>query len=69
MAPEGKGEATPDVIQSLWKAGQPSRGEGRGQVQKMSHFQGSCEELKGWVFYSTDSQGTDNFNTVREEIA
>eukprot|EP00957_Ditylum_brightwellii_P069656 5289900-Ditylum_brightwellii.AAC.1 len=43
-------------------------GQGRGQNSRTPHFQGSCEELKGWVFDSTDSCGTDKFDVVRDEI-
>eukprot|EP00957_Ditylum_brightwellii_P041779 3163725-Ditylum_brightwellii.AAC.1 len=69
MEPVTKKEVIPDEAPSSRKAGQPSRGERRDHHQKTPRFQGSCEELKGWVFDSTDSRGADKFDTVKEEIA
>eukprot|EP00957_Ditylum_brightwellii_P104187 7935489-Ditylum_brightwellii.AAC.1 len=68
MESETKKEVILEAVQSSRKAGQLSRGEGRGHYQKTPRFQGICEELKGWVFDCTDSQGAEKFNAVREEI-
>eukprot|EP00957_Ditylum_brightwellii_P178317 13580957-Ditylum_brightwellii.AAC.1 len=69
MVSEVKKEPTPDkMASSSRKLQHAERGLERGQAQQTLCFQGSCEELKGWVFDSTDSGGADKFNTVQEEI-
>eukprot|EP00957_Ditylum_brightwellii_P099039 7543926-Ditylum_brightwellii.AAC.1 len=65
MTLEVEREATLVVTPSLRKVGQASRGEGKGQIQKTPHFQGSCEGLEVWIFNSTDSQGVDKFDAAR----
>eukprot|EP00957_Ditylum_brightwellii_P069758 5297301-Ditylum_brightwellii.AAC.1 len=65
MPSDMKKEPVPDKTTSSGKAGRTERGPGKGQNQRILHFQGSCEELKGWVFDSTDSQGADRFDAVK----
>eukprot|EP00957_Ditylum_brightwellii_P025038 1894676-Ditylum_brightwellii.AAC.1 len=70
MAKEEKTEPEPEEVTSLTRKGSSlERGCRRGPGQKIPQFQGSCEELRGWVFDSTDSQGADKFDTVRGNIA
>eukprot|EP00957_Ditylum_brightwellii_P198603 15136727-Ditylum_brightwellii.AAC.1 len=58
MAPDMKKEPVLDKTTSWGKTGRTNRGPRKGQNQRVRCFQGSCEELKGWVFDSTDSLGT-----------
>eukprot|EP00957_Ditylum_brightwellii_P036368 2753829-Ditylum_brightwellii.AAC.1 len=64
-----KKEPIPDKAPSSVRAGQGERGTGREQTPRAPKFQGSCKELKGWVFDSTDSQGADKFDMVQDKIA
>eukprot|EP00957_Ditylum_brightwellii_P026864 2031023-Ditylum_brightwellii.AAC.1 len=59
MVSEVKKEPTPNKMASSSKKLQHAE---RGLER------GSFEELKGWVFDSTDSRGADKFSTVQEEI-
>eukprot|EP00957_Ditylum_brightwellii_P108384 8268389-Ditylum_brightwellii.AAC.1 len=70
MAKDEKTEPEPEEVTSSTRKGPSSeRGGSRGPGQKTPRFQGSCEELRGWVFDSTDSQGADKFDTARDAIA
>eukprot|EP00957_Ditylum_brightwellii_P082769 6292804-Ditylum_brightwellii.AAC.1 len=64
MAWETKKEPIPDKTSSSGRAGQPERVAGRGQTLRVPRFQGSCEELKGWVFDIMVSQGADKFDAA-----
>eukprot|EP00957_Ditylum_brightwellii_P102106 7782903-Ditylum_brightwellii.AAC.1 len=37
--------------------------------RRTPRFQGSCKDLKGWVFNSMDSQGADKFDVVQDKIS
>eukprot|EP00957_Ditylum_brightwellii_P151885 11566308-Ditylum_brightwellii.AAC.1 len=65
MASDMKKGPVPDKTTLLGKTGRTERGPRKGQNQRILCFQGNCEELKGWFFDSTDSQGADRFNAVR----
>eukprot|EP00957_Ditylum_brightwellii_P171071 13023477-Ditylum_brightwellii.AAC.1 len=69
MASDMKKDPVPDKTTLSSKTGRTERGLGKVQNQRVLHFQGNCEELKGWVFNSTDSQGADRFDAVCNKIS
>mmetsp|Transcript_20898 Transcript_20898/g.30720 ORF Transcript_20898/g.30720 Transcript_20898/m.30720 type:complete len:218 (-) Transcript_20898:420-1073(-) len=69
MPSEDEHELKPnETLSPSRKTGHEERATGRGQAQRVPHFEGRPEELKGWCFDSTDSRGADKFDAVGEEI-
>eukprot|EP00957_Ditylum_brightwellii_P095764 7296585-Ditylum_brightwellii.AAC.1 len=62
MASENKKELILDKATSSGRMGYVEKGQRKGQAPRTLIFKGSCKELKGWVFNSTESQGTDKFD-------